>query len=89
MDISKRRDIIPEHFNNAEEAGKFWNSHSSADYWNEMEEEEMEFDIQKRTFLVPVDGRLYQFAKKRAEAEHCTVEQIINTLLNRELVKTK
>jgi len=44
MDISKRRDIIPEHFNNAEEAGKFWNSHSSADYWNEMEGEEMEFE---------------------------------------------
>ena len=41
---------MPEHFNNAEEAGKFWNSHSSADYWNEMEGEEMEFDIQKIPF---------------------------------------
>jgi len=89
MDISKRRDIIPEHFNNAEEAGKFWNSHSSADYWNEMEGEEMEFDIQKRTFLVPVDSRIYLLAKKRAETEHQTVEQIINALLNRELVKAE
>lgn len=89
MDISKRRDIIPEHFNNAEEAGKFWDSHSSADYWNEMEEEEMEFDIQKRTFLVPVDSRIYLLAKKQAEAEHRTVEQIINALLNHELVKAK
>ena len=89
MDISKRRGTIPEHFNNAEEAGKFWNSHSSADYWNEMEEEEMEFDIQKGTFLVPIDSRIYLLAKKQAEAEHRTVEQIINTLLNRELVKAK
>ena len=89
MDISKRRDTIPEHFNNAEEAGKFWDSHSFADYWNEMEGEEMEFDIQKRTFLVPVDSRIYLLAKKQAEAEHRTVEQIINALLNRELVKAE
>lgn len=61
------------HFNSAEEASEFWDTHSAADYWAEMEEEEMEFDIQKRTFLVPVDGR----------------EQIINTLLDRELVRTK
>ncbi|MCD6317739.1 hypothetical protein J7M02_01575 [Candidatus Aerophobetes bacterium] len=87
--MSKGRDVIPEHFNNAEEAGKFWDSHSSANYWDEMEEKEMEFDIQKRTFLVPVDSRVYLLAKKQAEVEHQTVEQIINTLLNRELVKTK
>ena len=89
MDISKRRGTITEHFNNAEEAGKFWNSHSSADYWNEMEEEEMELDIQKRTFLVSVDSRIYLLAKKQAETQHRTVEQIINALLNRELVKAE
>ena len=85
----KRRDTVPEHFNSAEEAGEFWDTHSAADYWAEMEEEEMEFDIQKRTFLVPVNSRIYQLAKQQAEAEHSTVEQIINTLLNRELVRIK
>lgn len=87
MDMNKRRDTIPEHFNGAEEAGEFWDTHSAVDYWAEMEEEEMEFDIQKRIFLVPVNGQIYQLVKKQAEAEHSTVEQIINTLLNRELVK--
>lgn len=86
--MSMRKGQIPEHFNSAEEAGEFWDSHSAADYWDEMEEKEMEFDIQKRTFLVPVDGQIYLLAKKQAEAEHRTVEQIINTLLNRELAKT-
>ena len=38
MDMTKRRDIIPEHFNSAEEAGEFWDTHSAADYWNEIEE---------------------------------------------------
>jgi hypothetical protein len=51
MGMSKRRDTIPEHFNSAEAAGEFWDSHSAADYWAEMEEEGMEFDIQKRTFI--------------------------------------
>jgi len=53
--MNKRRDTIPEHFDSAEEAGEFWDTHSAADYRDEMEEEEIEFDIQKRTFLVPVD----------------------------------
>jgi len=89
IDMSKKRDTIPEHFNNDEEAGEFWDSHSSADYWNEMEEKEIEFDIRKRTFLVPVDSRIYLLARKQAEAEHRTVEQIINTLLTEELIKAK
>lgn len=87
--MNKRRDTIPEHFNSAEEAGEFWDSHSASDYRDEMEEAEIEFDIQKRTFLVPVDGRIYLLAKRQAEAKHSTVEQIINTLLDRELVRTK
>ena len=62
--MSKRRDTIPEHLNSAEEAGEFWDTHSAADYLDEMEEVEIEFDITKRTFLVPVDSRLYQLAKK-------------------------
>ena len=86
--MRKRRDTIPEHFNSAEEAGEFWDTHPAADYWNEMAEEEMEFKIAKRTFLVPVEARIYLLAKKKAEAEHWTVEQLINMLLNRELPKT-
>ncbi|RCV64372.1 CopG antitoxin of type II toxin-antitoxin system [Methanophagales archaeon] len=88
MEMNKRRDVIPEHFNSAEEAGEFWDMHSADEYWTEMKEEEMEFDIQRRTFLVPVDARIYLLAKKKADAEHRTVEQLISTLLNRELAKT-
>jgi len=57
--------IVGQHINSAEEAGEFWDTHSAADYWNDMGEEEMKFDIQKRTFLVPVDARIYLIAKKK------------------------
>ncbi len=88
MNENNRKNDIPEHFSSAEEAGEFWDSHSAADYLDELEEEDMEFEIEKRTFLVPVNAQIYHLAEKQAKARHSTVEQIINTLLDRELVRT-
>ena len=50
MDMNKRRDSIPEHFNSAEEAGQFWDSHSAADQRTEMEEEEMKFEAMEADY---------------------------------------
>jgi hypothetical protein len=86
---NKRKNGIPEQFSSAEEAGEFWDSHSAADYWDELEDEEMMFEIEKRTFLVPVNAHIYRIAEKQAEARYSTVEQIINALLDRELVRTE
>ncbi|MEA1906343.1 MAG: CopG family antitoxin [Euryarchaeota archaeon] len=88
MNANKRKNGISERFSSAEEAGEFWDSHSTADYGDELEEEDMEFEIEKHTFMVPVNAQIYRLAEKQAEARHSTVEQIINTLLDRELVKT-
>jgi len=46
--MRKKKGPIPEHFNTDEEAGKFWDTHSAADYWDDVEETEMEFDIKQR-----------------------------------------
>ena len=81
-----KKDIIPDHFDSAEEAGEFWDTHSAADYWDEMEEMEMEFDLQKRLFLIPVSDRVYYRVKQRAAMERRSVEEMINTLLEHELV---
>lgn len=75
--------IIPENFKSPEEAGEFWDTHSAADYWHEMEDAEIEFDIIEHTYQISVDERIYQFARKRADAEHSTVGQVINTVLER------
>ena len=79
------KDPIPEYFNNAEEAGQFWDTHSAADYWDEMEEMEMEFDFQKRTFFIPIADQMYYRLKERAQREQRSVEQVINELLAQEL----
>jgi hypothetical protein len=60
----KKKEPIPEHFKDDEEAGEFWDIHSAGDYWNDMEKVEMEFDIQKRKFLATTDNRIYQLMKQ-------------------------
>jgi hypothetical protein len=85
----KRKEPIPEHFKDEDEAGEFWDTHSADDYWDDMEETEMEFDIQNRRFLVPIDDRIYQLAKKQAIEGNCTIEQVINELLDHSLVGMK
>ena len=80
-----KKDPIPEHFDSAEQAGEFWDAHSAAGYWDEMEEVEMEFDLQKRVFLVPLSDHIYYRVKQRAEVERRSVEEVVSTLLEREL----
>jgi len=80
-----KKDRIPEHFSSAEEAGEFWDTHSAADYWDEMEEVEMEFDLQERVFLVPVSDHIYYRVKQRAKLEQLSVEEMVSALLEREL----
>ena len=82
---ANKRDPIPEHFDSPEKAGEFWDTHSAADYWDEMEEVEMEIDLQKRTFLVPITGQMYDRIKERARQEQRSVEQIVIDLLAQQL----
>ncbi len=47
-----KKEPIPESFESAEEAGRFWDTHSAADYWDEMEEVGMGFDFQGITAII-------------------------------------
>ncbi len=38
----KNKEPIPEQFTSIEEIQEFWDTHSTADYWDEMEDVEME-----------------------------------------------
>jgi hypothetical protein len=80
-----KKDPIPEHFSSAEDAGEFWDTHSAVDYWDEMKDVEMEFDLLQRVFLVAVGDRIFYRVKQRAEMEQRSVEEMINILLEREL----
>jgi len=80
-----KKDTIPEHFDNAQEAGEFWDTHSAADYRHEMQDVGMEFDLQKRVFLVPLADRIFYRVKKQADREQRSVEEMISILLEHHL----
>jgi hypothetical protein len=84
MDAS-RRTSIPEHFRSAEEAGEFWDTHSAADYWEEMAEVAMTFDLQERLLMVPISDLIFDRVKQRAELENRSVGEMVSLLLEHEL----
>lgn len=45
----KERDPLPEKFSSLEEAGEFWDTHSSADYEEYMEEAHFDVELKRRS----------------------------------------
>ncbi len=49
--MQKNRTPIPEEFHSIEDVQDFWNTHSSADYWDDMEDVEMNLSPALKTRL--------------------------------------
>lgn len=52
---AKHGDVLPETFASAEEAGEFWDTHSTGDYEAYLEPVEMTIDLRARHYLVELD----------------------------------
>jgi hypothetical protein len=83
----KRRDRepIPEEFDSLEQAGEFWDTHSAADYWDEMEDVSLEVDIEEHRFAVLLEDRVYYALEKAAATQGVPPDTLLNELLRREL----
>jgi len=81
-----KQEPIPEEFNSYEEAGEFWDTHSAADYWDEMEDVECEVDIQSRRFMVTLENEVYQRVEKLATDQHLFPEDFLNKFLRNKLI---
>lgn len=80
MDASKKIDPIPESFASLEEAAEFWDTHSVADYWDEMEEVEIEVSIPRRKRVALASGIAKQIDTV-AQREGISVETLVNLWL--------
>lgn len=88
MNMKKvKREPIPKEFRTLEEAGEFWDTHSAADYWDEMEDVKMDVDITGRRFVVLLDDAIYRVARQRAKAKHQSPDEFVNQLLRKELTR--
>jgi hypothetical protein len=78
---STKKDPIPAHFKNIEEAGDFWDAHDVTDYDDLFKDADFTVDIQRRVFLTALEPKL---AKKLAELAHkqgISTETLINVWL--------
>jgi hypothetical protein len=74
---TKRRDPIPE-TDNIEALSEFWDTHSVADYRDEFEPVEVEFDIDATPRYVALEKRLAQRVQKPAAERGIGVETLVN-----------
>ena len=81
-----KRDPIPDEFRTLREAGEFWDTHSAADYWDEMEDVACEVDLQGRQFVVALDEVVYRAVAQVAATQHLPPDDFVNQLLRRELL---
>jgi hypothetical protein len=74
-------DRLPDSFANEEEAGEFWDSHSTMDYVEHLELVDDLFDLQERVFEVQVANDIFQKLRERAEEQDQPIPQIVDEIL--------
>ncbi len=81
----KVRDPLPETFATEEEAGEFWDAHSTMEYEEYLEPGADEIDIRQRIFEVPVEADVFQRLQQKARSSHESVSKVVDHILRERL----
>ncbi len=73
-----RRDSLPDNFDSIESFWSFWDTHSSADYEDEMETVDAEIEIDSRKTYCPISSDLLTLVRVQARQRGVSVETLIN-----------
>lgn len=76
-----RRDPLPKNFNTLEEFWNFWDTHSSADYEDLMDDVSVEIDISSSKVYYPVAKELIAHLRTHARKQGVSTETLINLWL--------
>ena len=69
-----------------EEIAEFWDTHSTADYWDQTRPVEFEISPQaRRRYLVAIDPELLMRIQQLAQRRGLTTESLVNLLLEQRL----
>jgi hypothetical protein len=82
---SKTIDPLPDSFATAEEAGAFWDTHSTADYEESLEPVNDVIEIKERVFEVSVAEDVFEKLQREATAMRQSVPKIVDQILRKEL----
>ncbi|MBN1508496.1 MAG: hypothetical protein JW955_16725 [Sedimentisphaerales bacterium] len=80
-----RKDVLPESFETLEELSDFWDTHSTADYEEDMEPVEVEVDLSSSKVYCPVAKDLLRQVRRQARQQGVSTETLINLWLQEKL----
>ena len=83
---NKKCDSLPEEFSSLEEAGEFWDTHSSSDYEAEMKELRFEVELKNRAHEVRLTNQLWQEMRKIARKQGVATETLVNLWLHEKII---
>lgn len=72
---------MPDETADIEEIIAFWDSHSTADYEDEMEDVEFELDLQEEIYIVRLMPELANVIGRKAKARGVSTETLVNLWL--------
>ena len=83
--INKVIDPLPESFATEEEAGEFWDTHSTMDYIEYLEPVDDVIEIRQRVFEVPVEEEVFERLQEEAKLLHKSVPKVVDQILRKTL----
>lgn len=78
---SAKRDLLPGSLASTEEIVEFWDTHSTADYEDEMERVFFDIDLREEIFTVALVPELADSVGRQAKARGVTTETLVNLWL--------
>ena len=78
-------DPLPESFATEEEAGEFWDTHSTVDYIEFFEPCNDTIELEQRVFEVRVAEDMFDRLQKEAKAAHKSVPKVVDQILRKQL----
>lgn len=84
-DKDKTIEPLPDSFETDEEAGAFWDTHSTVDYQEDLELSNDTIEIDNRVFEVQVAEDVFKKLQEQATSLHQSVPKIVDEILRKEL----
>ncbi len=84
----KVREPLPEAFASEEEAGEFWDTHSTADYEEYLEPVDAAIDIRNRRFEIEVDKETFFALNTYAKKANIPVKRLASTIIKENIASS-
>ena len=76
---------LPDSFVTEEEAGAFWDAHSTMDYQEHLDASDDTIEIRERVFEVQVAEDVFTRLQQHAASRHKSVPKLVDEMLRKEL----